>query len=76
MSPASGLPPSITVSSHDMDRLDAMLEAQAIAQSPAGQALARELNRATVVAPEEMPSCVVMIHSRVECEDEVHGDRH
>ncbi|RRU16356.1 nucleoside diphosphate kinase regulator [Stenotrophomonas sp. 278] len=76
MSSSSGLPPSITVSSHDMDRLDAMLEAPAIAQSPAGQALAQELNRATVVAPDQMPKGIVMMHSRVECEDELHGDKH
>ncbi|WP_312318284.1 nucleoside diphosphate kinase regulator [Stenotrophomonas sp.] len=76
MSSSSGLPPSITVSSHDMDRLDAMLEAPAIAQSPAGLALAQELNRATVVAPEQMPQGIVMMHSRVECEDELHGDKH
>lgn len=76
MSTASGLPPSITVSSHDVDRLDAMLESPAIAQSPAGQALAQELNRATVMAPEQMPEGIVMMHSRVECEDELHGDKH
>ena len=79
MSTSSGLPPSIapiTVSSLDMDRLDAMLESPAIQQTPAAQALIQELNRATVVAPEDMPEGIVMMHSRVECEDEVHGDKH
>ncbi len=76
MSTASGLPPSITVSSFDMNQLEAMLEAPAVEQSPAGQALARELNRATVVDREQMPDGVVMMHSRVECEDELHGDKH
>ena len=76
MSNSSGLPPSITVSSHDMDRLDAMLESPAVGQSPAGRALAQELNRATVVAPDQMPPGIVMMHSRVECEDELHGDKH
>ncbi|MGH8088984.1 MAG: nucleoside diphosphate kinase regulator, partial [Stenotrophomonas sp.] len=79
MSTSSGLPPSIapiTVSSRDMDRLDAMLESPAIQQTPAAQALIQELNRATVVAPEDMPEGIVMMHSRVECEDEVHGDKH
>ena len=76
MSNSSGLPPSITVSSHDMDRLGAMLESPAVGQSPAGLALAQELNRATVVAPDQMPPGIVMMHSRVECEDELHGDKH
>ncbi len=76
MSNSSGLPPSITVSSHDMDRLDAMLESPAVGQSPAGLALAQELNRATVVVPDQMPPGIVMMHSRVECEDELHGDKH
>jgi regulator of nucleoside diphosphate kinase len=76
MSTASGLPPSITVSSHDMDRLEAMLDGPTVAKTPAALALADELNRATVVAPEQMPEGVVMMHSRVECEDELHGDKH
>jgi regulator of nucleoside diphosphate kinase len=76
MSTSSGLPPSITVSSRDMDRLDAMLESPANGQSPAGQALAQELNRATIVAPEEMPEGIVMMHSRVECEDELQNEKH
>ncbi|MFI8717128.1 nucleoside diphosphate kinase regulator [Stenotrophomonas sp. NPDC077464] len=76
MSTASGLPPSITVSSADMDRLDALLDSPAVEHTPAGQALARELNRATVVDGDDMPDGVVMMHSRVECEDELHGDRH
>jgi len=76
MSLASGLPPSIIVSSHDMDRLEAMLESPAIGQSPAAQALAQELNRATVVAPDQIPDGIVMMHSRVECEDDVTGEKH
>jgi len=76
MSTASGLPPSITVSSFDMNQLEAMLESPAVEQSPAGQALARELNRATVVDRDQMPEGVVMMRSRVECEDELHGDKH
>ena len=49
MNTASGLPPSITVSTFDMDRLDAMLESPANSQTPAARALADELNRATVL---------------------------
>ena len=76
MSTSSGLPPSIIVSSHDMDRLDAMLESPAVAQTPAALALAQELNRATVVAPDAMPEGTVMMHSRVECEDELQNEKH
>lgn len=76
MSTSSGLPPSIIVSSHDMDRLDAMLESPAVSQTPAGIALAEELNRATVVAPDQIPAGTVMMHSRVECEDELQNEKH
>ena len=76
MSTSSGLPPSIIVSSHDMDRLDAMLESPAVSQTPAGIALAEELNRATVVAPDQVPEGTVMMHSRVECEDELQNEKH
>ncbi|WP_282264112.1 nucleoside diphosphate kinase regulator [Stenotrophomonas sp. PS02301] len=76
MSTSSGLPPSIIVSSHDMDRLDAMLESPAVSQTPAGIALAEELNRATIVAPDQVPEGTVMMHSRVECEDELQNEKH
>jgi len=73
---ASGLPPSITVSTLDLNRLDAILESPALSQTPAALALADELNRATVLDPKDMPEGIVMMHSRVECEDEVSGETH
>ena len=76
MTSASGLPPSITVSTLDLGRLDAILESPALSQTPAALALADELNRATVLDPKEMPEGIVMMHSRVECEDEVSGETH
>jgi len=76
MTTSSGLPPSIIVSSHDMDRLDAMLESPAVSKTPAALALADELNRATVLAPDQIPEGIVMMHSRVECEDDVTGEKH
>ena len=76
MNTASGLPPSITVSTFDMDRLEAMLDSPALSQTPAALALAEELNRATVLAPDQIPEGIVMMHSRVECEDEVSGETH
>lgn len=76
MNTASGLPPSITVSTLDMDRLDAMLESPAHSQTPAARALADELNRATVLPPDQIPEGIVMMHSRVECEDELQNEKH
>jgi len=72
----SGLPPSLIVSSHDLARLEALLESPALQQHPAALALAAELGRATVMAPEQIPAGIVTMHSRVECEDELHGERH
>ncbi|CTP85946.1 nucleoside diphosphate kinase regulator [Xanthomonas graminis] len=72
----SGLPPSLIVSSHDLARLDALLESPALQQHPAALALAEELGRATVLAPEQIPADIVAMHSRVECEDELQGERH
>ena len=72
----SGLPPSITVSSRDLARLEAMLDSPALSRHPAAIALTEELNRATILPPEQMPADVVTMHSQVDCEDELHGERH
>ncbi|MEN5428042.1 nucleoside diphosphate kinase regulator [Stenotrophomonas pennii] len=77
MTTASGLPPSIIVSSHDLARLEALLESPAASASPAAAAaLSDELTRATERAPGEMPAGIVKMHSRVECEDATTGDKH
>jgi len=76
MSQSSGLPPSITISARDADQLDALMEHLAPAQQAAAQALAKELDRATIVAHDQVPAGTVMMHSRVECEDELLGGRH
>ena len=73
---ASGLPPSIVVSQHDMDRLDAMLESPQWRRHAAADALLAELARAEVRDAADMPAGVVSMHSRVECVDERSGDRH
>ena len=73
---ASGLPPSIVVSQHDMDRLDAMLESPQWRRHAAAEALLAELARAEVRDAADMPAGVVGMHSRVECVDERSGDRH
>ena len=76
MTTASGLPPPITVSSFDMDRLEAMLESPTVKQTPAALALSQELIRANVVDPADVPAGTVKMHSRVECQDEVSGETH
>ena len=73
---ASGLPPSIVVSQHDMDRLDAMLESPQWRRHAAADALLAELARAEVRDAADMPAGVVGMHSRVECVDERSGERH
>ncbi|MEQ4576293.1 MAG: nucleoside diphosphate kinase regulator [Gammaproteobacteria bacterium] len=73
---SSGLPPSITISSRDLARLEAMLESPALSRHPAAIALSEELGRARIVAPEQMPADVVTMHSRLECQDELQGDTH
>jgi len=72
----SGLPPSIIVSSHDLARLDAMLESPTHARNPAAATLADELNRAQVVEPSQVPAGTVTMHATVQCEDELTGDVH
>ncbi|MUI16059.1 nucleoside diphosphate kinase regulator [Massilia dura] len=57
--------PKIVVSSLDMDRLEALLDALPAAQAQAQQALFEELSRAEVVEPEDMPPDIVTMNSRV-----------
>lgn len=76
----SGLPPSpelppITLSSRDLARLEALLDSPALQRHPAAQALAAELARAHVVAPEQMPADVVTMNSRIDFIDETSGGR-
>ncbi len=72
----SGLPPSIIVSSRDVARLEALLESPALSRHPAAVALSQELERAQVVPPEEVPAGIVTMHSRVDCVDELHDEKH
>ncbi|WP_246149942.1 nucleoside diphosphate kinase regulator [Arenimonas fontis] len=68
--------PQITVSSRDLARLEQLLESPELRRHPAAQALTGELNRATVLPPEEMPADVVTMNSQVTCVDESTGERH
>lgn len=73
---ASGLPPSLIMSSQDFNRLEALLDSPALRHQPAAEALMNELNRAEVLPPEQVPDSVVTMHSTVECVDELTGDQH
>jgi regulator of nucleoside diphosphate kinase len=79
--PVSGLPPSplappIIVSTRDFNRLEKLLDSPALRRHPAALALMEELNRAEVLAPEQIPHAVVTMHSTVECEEEITGEHH
>lgn len=75
----SGLPPSsappIVVSSRDLARLEKLVESPALRRHPSALALAQELSRAEVLSPDKVPSGVVTMNSRVDCVDEVSGER-
>lgn len=73
---ASGLPPSLIISSRDMARLEALLDSPVLSRHPAALALMDELNRAEVLPPDQMPANVVTMHSQVECEDVSSGEEH
>lgn len=74
--PTSGLPPSLIISSRDFNRLEQLLDTPALRRHPAAIALMDELNRADVVAPEDIPDGVVTMHSTIECIDELHDETH
>ena len=76
MTSQSGLPPSITVSSRDLARLEALIDSPALSRHPAAVALSQELERAHVLPPEQIPAGIVTMHSRVDCVDELHDEKH
>lgn len=53
-----------------------MLDSPAFSKQTAATALSDTLGRARVVPPDQVPGDVVTMHSRIECEDELHGERH
>lgn len=57
--------PQITVSSLDIERLEALFDALPIATANANARLLAELGRAKVVEPEQMPPNVVTMRSQV-----------
>lgn len=64
--------PAIILTRPDLQRLEALLD-NLDAPSPAAEALERELSRAQVVEPGEVPAGVVTMNSRVHCREETSG---
>ena len=65
--------PSITLSSTDLRRLEALLDSPQYRDHPGAAALQQELERAHVVAPEQLPHDVVTMNSIAECVEEDSG---
>jgi regulator of nucleoside diphosphate kinase len=59
------LPPPITVSTLDLERIEHLLAQPAYKNLPGVAALQSELNRAKVVDPEEVPPTLVTMNSKV-----------
>lgn len=68
--------PSLTVTTHDARRLEALLQGAAVRGAPMAGLLERELSRAVLVAPRDVPPYIVTMHSRVVCKDEGSGAQH
>lgn len=68
--------PPITLSSRDFDRLEALLDAPQWQNNATAQALRGEMDRARVLAPEEIPADLVTMNSTVTCIEEIGGKQH
>lgn len=75
MDPSPSRPP-IRIGSRDFARLEQLVESPAWRDEPGAKALLEELQRADVLAPEEMPADVVTMNSIVTCVDEDSGAEH
>ncbi len=62
--------PPITVTSVDLERIEALLESGAHKHAPGIEALQYELNRANVIEPQEVPQGLVTMNSTVRFRDE------
>lgn len=68
--------PSIVVSSLDLDRLALLLDNVDRKQYPAASQLERELDRADVLEPADMPADVITMNSRARFVDETSRQEH
>lgn len=66
--------PPLTVSSLDLERIEALLEMPAHRHFPGLDALRAELERAAIVEPDEMPADVVTMNSTASVVDTATGD--
>lgn len=70
------LKPAIIINELDAERIDMMLEHPEFASSPVAQALNAEIDRAEIVAPEDIPADVVTMNSRVRFIDLSNQEEH
>lgn len=68
--------PPIVVSSLDLERIEALLEAPAHRHFPGLEALRAEIARAAIVEPEQMPADVVTMNSTAKIIDESSKDEY
>jgi len=65
--------PGIIISSFDLERLEHLLESDKYRNLPGIDALQSEIDRATIVAPEEVPPNVITMNSSVKFIDDATG---
>lgn len=63
----------ITLSRLDVERIERLLESEALRGSPVAERLHGEINRAEIREPAAMPADVVSMNSSVDCVDESGG---
>jgi regulator of nucleoside diphosphate kinase len=73
---AGNAPPRITMTTTDIDRLSDLASAAQNKMPDVAHFLNAEIERATVVEPDEVPADVVTMNSRVRFRDEVTGEEH
>lgn len=61
--------PQLIINELDLERLESLLSQPQYEQLPTAEALSRELERAELVAPQDMPANVVTMNSRVRFRD-------
>ena len=65
--------PGIIISSFDLERLEQLLESDKYRNLPGIDALQSEIDRATIVAPNEVPPNVITMNSAVKFVDDATG---
>lgn len=68
--------PSLTMTTLDARRLEALIASPAGSSSPMAALLEQELARARLVDADRISRDIVTMNSRVVCKDEISGDQH